>query len=67
MQENPTRTPELLRFKDVQARINISRKTWLRLVKEGKAPKAFPVTKRATFYKAVDIERFIKDPLNFEQ
>ena len=67
MPQKPTSAPELVRFKDVRARIPLSRKSWLKLVREGKAPKPYRLNDRITFYKTADVERFVKDLINFEQ
>ena len=56
----------LLQFNQFQHFVRMTRATWLKLVAQGKAPKAHRLNDRLTFYKAEDLNRFLADPSGFQ-
>lgn len=56
----------LLQFDQFKHLVRMTRATWLKLVAQGKAPKAHRLNDRLTFYKAEDLNRFLADPSGFQ-
>ena len=56
----------LLKFGQFKDRVNLSRPTWRKLVKEGKAPKPFKLCYNTNLYRSEDLNRFLEDPANFQ-
>jgi len=65
-------TPENLptvgfsRWNQLQHFIPVSRETWRKLVKEGRAPQPQRWTERCTVYSNEEVHRWMKDPAGYQ-
>lgn len=55
----------LSRWEQIAQFIPVSRETWRKLVKAGKAPRGKHLTQRCTFYDNAEIRRWIADPASY--
>lgn len=67
-----SQTPETLpsvgfsRWNQLQYFIPVSRETWRKLVKEGRAPQPQRWTERCTVYSNAEVHRWMSDPAGYQ-